>query len=400
MQPQRAQMTESAATDTPHAWPVNAMLVAFTVLLPNAMLALSAAGQSQPQGDSGKGSFISYLSAQISVTHVAAWLALNLLLLGLLFLLRKHLLQPLSHIHQHMQQLQHTYLEAVTPDAPPASLGFFQLARDMGRFASFAREHYRKHQEVSQELEISRQLIAQFTVQQQAIIHSANREIGGQYRAVLTYANYLEEQILHNKIDPSLRYDFDDVSESSFNLKLIAGALSKMATPQKLLFAPVPLAPLMQQTMIALAPALDRRSMKLTTAEVDHAVAAQGDPETLTHILWMMLLGMIRYAADESTLRIRSLYSRDGTEAMMSIVVSELSPGQLTESEREEHLVRQLQHSTPHMFAETIRIHGNVQLADMLITRLGGHISVVPLTISSCEICVTLPSAQITKSCL
>jgi hypothetical protein len=46
------------------------------------------------------------------------------------------------------------------------------------------------------------------------------------------------------------------------------------------------------------------------------------------------------------------------------------------------------------MFAETIRIHGNVQLADLLIQRLGGHIDVLPLTISSCEICMVLPAAK------
>jgi hypothetical protein len=51
------------------------------------------------------------------------------------------------------------------------------------------------------------------------------------------------------------------------------------------------------------------------------------------------------------------------------------------------------------MFAETIRIHGNIQLAELLIQRIGGSISMLPLTVSSCEICVTLPSADISKNC-
>jgi hypothetical protein len=44
------------------------------------------------------------------------------------------------------------------------------------------------------------------------------------------------------------------------------------------------------------------------------------------------------------------------------------------------------------MFAETIRIHGNIQLADMLSKLFGGELSVLPLTSHSCEICLSLPA--------
>jgi hypothetical protein len=270
-----------------------------------------------------------------------------------------------------------------------------RIAGEVGRFIGFALEHYRKYAEALHALEQSRHIIAQFALEQEALLTSTNREIATQYRSVLSYANYLEEQIISNKLDPSLRYDLDDVCESSFNLKLIAGALSMLSHGPPPTLGNVPLASLMQQTMIALAPALDRRSMKLTTAEVDMSVMAHGDAHILAHIVWMMLLGMIRYAADESTLRIRSLTSRDGTQAIISIVVSELSAGRMSENERSEHLVRQLQHLTPHMFAQTIRIHANVQLAYLLLQRVGGVIQVQALTTTSCEVCVTLPSAQV-----
>lgn len=237
-------------------------------------------------------------------------------------------------------------------------------------------------------------------MQQKAIPGSINREIATQYKSVLSYANYLEGQIISNKLDSGIRYDFDDVYESSFNLKLIAGALSMLSATAPATLANVPLAPLMQQTIMALAPSLDRRSMKLTTAEVDMSVAARGDATSFAHILWMMLLGMIRYAADESKLRIRCLHCRDGKQALVSIVVTELAPGKMTEDERGNHLARQLQHLTPHMFAETIRIHSNIQLADLLIKRIGGEISVLPLTAYSCEICLTLPSAIIPQQCV
>ncbi len=327
------------------------------------------------------------------IVHLlAVWLAINVLTVAAFVAIRQWVLVPLSSIAAQLHQLRSTYHEE-SSIAISSPLQVARIAGEVGRFIGFAVEQYRKQAELEAELAQSHKIIAQFSLEQETLLSSTNREIASQYRSVLSYANYLEEQILANKLDPNLRYDLDDVCESSFNLKLIAGALTMLNQAPPMESNAVPIAPLMQQTMLALAPALDRRSMKLTTAEVDLSVMAQGDAATVTHILWMMLLGMIRYAADESTLRIRSLYNRTRTHAIMSIVVSELSAGQLTADERENHLIRQIQHLTPHMFAETIRIHANAQLADLLLQRLSGTIHVQALTTTSCEICVTLPAA-------
>ena len=366
-------------------WVVDCVLVCLCLIVPNLLLALHFR---MGLTDSQQNSTIASLPTQDYVL----WITINAAVIALLILTRQWLLRPLSRISQHLRQVRTTYSEA-GEESDFSILNVWHIASDVGRFAGFALEYYRRYQEMSLALEQSRHVITRFAMEQQAILNSTNREIAVQYRSVLSYANYLEGQIVSNKLDPSLRYDLDDVCESSFNLKLIAGSLSMLGAPMQAALGNVPLAPLMQQTILALAPALDRRSMKLTTAEVDMSVAAHGDPGTLAQILWMMLLGMIRYAADESTLRLRCLHNREGTEAMLSIVVSELSPNRMSENERGDHLARQLEHLTPHMFAETIRIHGNVQLADLLIQRLGGSISVLPLTISSCEICMVLPAA-------
>jgi hypothetical protein len=319
------------------------------------------------------------------------WLALNALLGAIVMLFTRWVLLPLRSIAVQLHQLRTTYSEDPLPTIR-SPLQISRISIEISRFIGFAREQYRTHAETLKELEQSRRIIAQCVLEQHVLLTSTNREIATQYQSVLAYANYLESQIISNRLDPGLRYDLDDVCESSFNLKLIAGALHMLSSQSPLAHALVPLGALMQQTMITLAPALDRRSMKLTTAEVDLSVAAYADAPMLSHILWMMLLGMVRYAADESTLRIRSFYSHDGSAAMMSIVVSELSPGRMTADERGEHLARQLQHLTPHMFAQTIRIHANVQLADLLLQRLCGTIHVESLTTTSCEICITLPA--------
>ena len=373
-------------------WVVDSVLVGLCLLLPNLFIAFhfgrTANSMLVPLPDHA----LSLLST-LPMTDYCIWAIVNAGILAFIFFMRQWLLRPLSRISQHLRQLRTTYTEAGEDGGHFSILNIWHIASDVGRFAGFALDYYRRYQEVSLALEQSRQVIARFAMEQQAILSATDREIATQYRSVLTYANYLEGQILSNKIDPSLRYDLDDICESSFNLKLIAGSLNMLSTPVKIELGNVPLAPLMQQTILALAPALDRRSMKLTTAEVDMSVAAHGDPGTLAQILWMMLLGMIRYADDESTLRLRCLHNREGTQAILSVVISELSPSRMSENERSDHLARQLEHLTPHMFAETIRIHGNVQLADLLIERLGGNINVLPLTISSCEICMVLPAA-------
>jgi hypothetical protein len=118
------------------------------------------------------------------------------------------------------------------------------------------------------------------------------------------------------------------------------------------------------------------------------------DLTLFAHAVWIILLGVIRYAADESTLRLRTMRVSEGKEAMLSMVVSELAPGQLSPQERHDYLARQINHMTPHMFAETIRLHGNIQLAELMMTSLSGRISILPITSYACEISIFLPALQ------
>ena len=240
------------------------------------------------------------------------------------------------------------------------------------------------------ELDVSRQLMARALQQQQAILSSASREMIEQYQQVLAYAHYLDEHIQRHRADRHLRYDFDDVCESGFNLKLMAQSLQLLHSRQSRLEI-VPLAALLQQSLIALAPSLERRSMRLSSEGVDDATTAWADPVLLAQALWMVMLGTIRYAAPESTLRLRCQHEPSGTHAVLALIISELAPGQLTPEERHAHLVRQLQHASPHMFAETIRLHANVQLAQWLLERSGAQIAITPISPWACEISFILP---------
>lgn len=311
--------------------------------------------------------------------------------LAIIFIFHRRVLTPLRAMAVQMAGLPPAAGASETRDIH-GLLDVRRLARDVAEVAALAHHYQRQHREAADALDQARRSMAGLQQQHQTMVAATQQPITQQYQSVLAYAHYLEEQIGRQRLDPGLRYDFDDVCESSFRLKLIAGALAQLNAAHSAESTPFPLAGLMQQTMLTLAPSLDRRAMKLTTAEVDESVIAVADPQIVAHAVWMMLLGIIGYAAEESTLRIRCLRNHAGDRALISIAVSELSPGSLSVAEREAHLARQLQHLTPHMFAETIRIHASVQLAQLLLTRLDATINVLPLTHYACEICLDLPA--------
>jgi len=380
--------------DTPYSSTqllIDAVLFSTLFLLPNLLMALSfsTAGHITPRPWMER---VFYFVEQMDVTTFLFWLLANLGLGLLLVALRHYVVRPLFSIAKQLYGM----LGTLTQEPAPRRITLISMrniAGDMTRIAQIAHEYYLKHRDTSIALMQAREAIHQITLQQHVIVNSTSREMVKQYQSVLAYANYLEERIAAQAASPDLRYDFDEVSESSFNLKIIAGAMGLAQQQAAPATQAIDVAQLMQQTMLALAPSLDRRAMKLTTVEVDMGVIALSDPAIVAHALWMLLLGTIRYAADESTLRLRCLYNRERSRALISIVVSELSPGRLDENERSIYLARQIQHMTPHMFAGTIRIHANMQLAEMLLARLDGQLTILPLTTRSCEICLNLPAA-------
>jgi nitrate/nitrite-specific signal transduction histidine kinase len=357
---------------------MDGLLVGLLVLLPNLLLIL-------------------HLHARDALhTPIPAncllWAMANTILVGILIVLRRRVIQPLQRIAQHMQVIGSSFQQEDN-SARRTLLDMRRMAHDVACFARMAQEYYLKYHEASRALDETRRALAQLRLQFETVIESTGHELALHYQSVLAYANHLEALVIGKRIDPSLRYDLDNVCESSMNLRLITSALTALHRVSPPVTAAVPLGDVMQQTLVTLSASLERRNMRLTSAEVDLTVIAESDPAILSQVLWMLLLGTIRYAADESTLRLRSLYSRDRQHAILSIIISELAPGQLSASERAAHLDRQLIEQSPHMFAETIRIHGNLRLAELLLGRIGGQVAVEPLSAHSCEVCLTLPAA-------
>lgn len=318
-------------------------------------------------------------------------LLLNTILGGCALLLRWHAVLPWRKLVRQLEYARHEMGGTQGKEPVAASLG--GIAHEISKLTALARESYQRHRETLHELESTKRAVAEYRQAQQAIIGHTSREISSQYQSVLAYANYLEEQVVHKKSATEQRYDFDDVCESSFNLRLIAGAIDLLQRGAPEALRPTLLGGLMQQMLFSLVPSLERRSMKLSTAGFDMDVCATTHAETLSCVLWMILLGIVRYAEAESTLHIRSRHDRRRHKAILSIVVSELAPGRLTPTERGHYLARQSEHIHSHMFTETIRIHANIQLAEMLLKSLEGGVRVLPRGSHACEIRLILPAS-------
>jgi hypothetical protein len=268
----------------------------------------------------------------------------------------------IDHVHHTIQQILHAYVE----------------------------QHQLEYQ-----LSLAHASLEQFHKEQEQMVSATTGEVNKQYQNILAYAHYLEERIAVRRIDASVRHDYDEVCEQAFNLQLVVQAMGMVPSH---IHAPalgiVPVADRMASILLDLTPSLDRRAMKLTTATWDETIHVISNAEWLTHTLWMMLLGCIRFAEDESTLALSC--TKDGARARIDVTVSFLSAGALSETERFAYLQKRMHSDADeaHMFASTLDGHANIQLGKMLATRMGAQLFVSPRDTNSCTLTLLLPCAQ------
>lgn len=120
--------------------------------------------EQQPSSGSFWQRMVAYYGAMHS-SYYLIWLGMNTALLFLLLGVRSHFLQPVARIIQHLQLVRAAFAQDGAK-TNPEHLTMRHIASDIGRFATMAMEYYRKHQEVSLELEQARHVIAQFSLQQ------------------------------------------------------------------------------------------------------------------------------------------------------------------------------------------------------------------------------------------
>lgn len=254
--------------------------------------------------------------------------------------------------------------------------------------------YFEQHQ-LEYQLNKAHDSLARFHTEQEQLIAATQNEVNEQYRYILAYAHYLEQRISTRKADSGLRDDYDDVCEQAFNLQLIVQAMGMLPAQTSLpALSKVALSDRMASILLDLAPNLDRRAMKLMSAEWDETIEVTSSSEWLTHLLWMVLLGCIRFAEQESTLSLRC--QKEGMQAKLEVKVSTLNPGALTQTERYAYLEKRIQAGghDAHMFASTLKAHANIRLAKLLASRLMAQVEVKPINEHSCVVSLLLPCSE------
>ncbi|MFN8929100.1 MAG: hypothetical protein ACK5WQ_01875 [Alphaproteobacteria bacterium] len=317
---------------------------------------------------------------------------LNLFALIAYLLLRRSYILPLRRILDLMHHLQAAENEAMVRKH---GLSLQDSIHDAQMRIQTLLTAYRQHQRIEQQLAEAHAALSRFHHEQEILVGATSGEITRQYQTILAYAHYLEDRIANRSADPSLREDYDEVCEQAFNLQIIVQAMGilQATANSTILLQSVSLAERMISIMLDLTPSLDRRAMKLTTIAWDETVYANSHSEFLTLSIWMLLLGCVRFAEDESTLTLSCI--RRDHDVIMDVTVSFLNAASITPTERLEfleHKLREGERDAP-MFASILGTHGNIQLARLLASRIGANITITPLTPYSCSVALVLPPA-------
>jgi hypothetical protein len=219
-------------------------------------------------------------------------------------------------------------------------------------------------------------------------------ELKGMFTRVHGYAKMLEENIARNHADPSLRDEFDELSEHCVNLQLLTRGMELLQNGR--IFAPmggyINPASAMSGMLLALSTALERRNMSLSTLRWNEHATARIDSALLELILWLTLLGAVRYAEEESTLSLSCESAADGSGTYITCLITELAPATMLAEERLAYMLEKSKYQNAHMFAHTLASNTNYMLASQLIERTGGTLNVHPRTQNSCLVELILPA--------
>ncbi len=186
---------------------------------------------------------------------------------------------------------------------------------------------------------------------------------------------------------------FDALLEHSFNIQLQLRAVEMLSARASCLHVAELINPTqtLSRILVPLAAALDRRTMKLSSAAWSERTNVRIPQETLELVCWLVLLGTVRYAEDESELTLSCEPATDGSATFITCLVSELAPASMHASERAAFMQQKEKHTSAHMFAHTLQHAPNLSLAAHLLARAGGELMIHPHTPTRCLIEMRLP---------
>lgn len=298
-----------------------------------------------------------------------------------------HYRQLIDMLHHILTKWQHSPYTA-SSCAIMHARSPFALLQELSRLTDHALETHRLHMHLRMQLSASQHSLSHY--QSLTCLHSDMRTL---FSRIAEYTQMLEETIARRASISSLHEAFDELSEHSFNLQLFISAferLQKVVAPAGWVEITDPTHTL-SRVLVPLAASLDRRAMQLSSLAWNERVRAKIAANDLELIIWLMLLGTVRYAEEESTLVLSCEPATDGSHAIITCLVSELAPATMSAHERAAFMQEKQKYKSAHMFAHTLAESTNLTLARQLVSRVSGTLSVHARSQTSCLIELTLP---------
>lgn len=262
------------------------------------------------------------------------------------------------------------------------------LLSELARITDHAIEAHRMHMHLRMQLSASQHALTQY--QSLTSLHGDMRHL---FTRIADYTHMLEETIARRASISSLHEAFDELSEHSFNLQLFIAAFERMHQPANRSSWVEITDPThtLSRVLVPLASALDRRAMQLSSLAWNERVRTKVAAKDLELIIWLMLLGTVRYAEEESTLVLSCEPAADGTHTIITCLVSELAPAAMSPHERAAFMHEKQKYKSAHMFAHTLAESTNLMLANQLAGRANGALHVHARSQTSCLIELVIP---------
>lgn len=313
---------------------------------------------------------------------------MHLLLLFNVGLISAHIVMRCVYVHPARLILAQAQL--LTPQA-----SLRHTAREFSQLIHAAIALTREHEALRRQLGSAQQHIEQLLHRQHRLQCSAAGETSHVFRTIHLYAQYLEDMVLTKRADADMRYDYDEVCEAATNLQCLMGGMQALLEYENrghLLSARCDVGDVLGRFLVQLTPALERRSMRITSHRFPTALPLYTDESLLRHTLWALLYACLRYAEEDSTLHIEG---REGaTQVTLRFFVTHSNPAALSLGERAAYLsaLTNSDHSV-HMFAHAVSQHPNLQLAGRIVASLGGTVDCLPQGPYCCMLELCLPSS-------
>lgn len=245
-----------------------------------------------------------------------------------------------------------------------------------------------------QQIDLRMQLSAsQHTITQLQSQHQLRGEMKTLFSSIRSIAKEMDDAASRYGAAGSTCESFDALREQSFNLQLLLRGMEMLNERSSCIAVTESINPtaILSRILLPLSSALDARAMKLSSAAWSERTSVRMPPPALELIGWLVLLGIVRYAEDESELTLSCEPATDGSATFITCLISELAPASMHASERASFMNTKEKHTSAHMFAHTLAQSPNIKIACALSQRYGAALSIHSHTPTRCLIELTLP---------